>query len=269
VYPQITLYPLDTVLVLNTAIAATQAKKIEEGVSFYRKLTDANVAGKEYENVYEYLVDYYAKKDDKASLQPLLEKAKRLYPSNPFWTGVEIRALSDKGDTAAVYTKYDELLAKDPNNYELAYNYSVELYNSLIKKDPKSSDAIKQAEKLTNVLKMAIAADKGIDATVLMANHQFNLAADILNEANLIKGTKPDDVKRKADLKAKANAKMDEAIGYAETATKYFEAQPSLKSIQKANYKIMLDHLSEMYGAKNNQKKVAELEAKNKAADKL
>ncbi len=268
-YSQITLHPLDTVLVLNTAVAATQAKKIEEGISFYRKLTDANVSGKDYENVYEYLVDYYAKKDDKASMQALLEKAKKLYPSNSFWVSVEIKTLADKGDTLAMYAKYDELIEKDPGNFDLAYGYAVDLYNNVIKKDPKSPETIALTEKLTAVLKKAIASDKGIDATVLMANHLFNVAADLLNAANLTKGTKPEDVKKKADLKARATTKMDETIGYAETAVKYFEAQGALKPMQRANYKIMLDHLSEMYNAKNNKAKVAEYEAKNKAADKL
>jgi hypothetical protein len=268
-YQQVTLYPLDTALTLNAAVAATNAKKIEEGIVYYKKLADANVSGKDYESVYEYLVDYYSKKDDNTSLQSILEKAKRLYPDNAFWTNVELKRLSDKADTVGLYKKYDEMLAKNPGNFDLAYGYAAELYNSNIKKDPKSPAVIAQNEKLRSVLKIAIAADKGIDATVLMANVLFNSFADIINESILIKGNKPEDVKKKADLKAQANAKVDEAIPYAENAVKYYEAQPKLKAMEKANYKIMLDHLSEFYNAKGNKVKVAEYEAKNKAADKL
>lgn len=270
-YPQVTLHPLDTALVLNTAVAATQAKKIDEGITYYKKLTEANVAGKDYENVYEYLVDHYSKKDDQASLQPLLEKARKFYPENPFWTEVELRAISAKGDKSALYAKYDEMLAKNPNNYDLAYGYAVELYNSLVKDNAKTPTPADKAtsDKLKSVLKTAIAADKGIDATVLMVNHLFNQSADLLNAANMIKSTKPEDAKKKAALKAEANASMDETITYAESAVKYFEAQPSLKPVQKANFKIILDHLSEMYGVKNNPKKVAEYDAKNKAVEKL
>lgn len=268
-YTQITLQPLDTALVLNAAVAATQSKKVEEGVAYYRMLVDGNVSGKDYEAVYEYLVDYYSKKNDKASLQPIHEKAKKFYPENPFWTNVELRALEEKGDTAALYAKYDEMLEKNPSNFDLAYGYAVELYNSIIKKESKDPATVKQSEKLQSVLKIAIAADKGVDATVLMANHLFNTAADLLNAANLIKGTKPEDVKKKADLKAQANSKMDETITYADKATKYFEGLSTLKPMQKANYKVMLDHLSEIYGLKGNKTKVAEYEAKNKAVDKM
>ena len=56
------LYPLDTSLVLNTATSAIQAKKTDEAVMYYRKLTDADVAGKDYEEVYEFLVDHYSKR---------------------------------------------------------------------------------------------------------------------------------------------------------------------------------------------------------------
>ncbi|MBC7536727.1 MAG: hypothetical protein H7258_13635 [Ferruginibacter sp.] len=268
-YTQVTLYPLDTALVLNTAVAATQAKKIEEGIAFYKKLTDAGVSGKDYENVYEYLVDYYTKKDDQAALQPIFAKAKKLYPTNPFWNDVELRAIAAKGDNNALYAKYDEMLAKDPNNYDLAYGYAVELYNSLIKKDDKTKANPAELEKLQSVLKIAIAADKGIDATVLMTNHLFNRSADLLSAANLIKSTKPEEIKKKTELKAKANASMDETITYADAAIKYFEAQTTLKPVQKANYSIILDHLSEMYDVKNNPKKVAEFDAKKKVVDKL
>lgn len=269
IYDQVTLHPLDTSLVMNTGAAAVNAKKTDEALTYYKKIFDANAAGKDNEGAYEFLVDYYIKKDDKASLKPILEKSKKLYPDNPYWTNVELKALADKADTVGLYAKYDEMLAKDPANFELAYGYAAELYNSNIKKDPKAPAVIAQNEKLKSVLKMAIKADKGIDATVLMANVLFNSFADITNESILIKGTKPEDVKKKADLKVQANAKVEEAIPYAETAVKYFEAQPKMGAMQKANYKIMLDHLSEMYNAKGNKAKVAEYEAKNKAADKM
>ncbi|MFT3912410.1 MAG: hypothetical protein QM737_23485 [Ferruginibacter sp.] len=268
-YTEAKLYPLDTALVLNTALAATNAKKIDESVVFYKKLADANVAGKDNEGIYEYLVDYYSKKDDKLSLQVMLEKGQKLYPNDPFWTNFELKALADKKDTLGLYAKYDEMLKKNPANYDLAYGYSVELYNNLIKKDSRTPEAIAGSEKLQSVLKIAIEADTAIDATVLMTNHLFNTAADMLNASNLIKGTKPEDVKKRNDLKAQANTRMDLTITYADKAAKYFESKPKLTSLQKANYKIMLDHLSEMYGAKGNKAKVAEYEAKNKAADKL
>lgn len=268
VYTQAKLYPLDTALVLNAAIAATQAKNIDNALVYYRKLTDANVAGKGYEEVYEYLADYYAKKEDTVNLQPILEKAKRLYPQNGFWNELELRQVSAKGDKAALFAKYDELLAKDPSNFQLAYNYSIEMYNNLYGKSAATATDPAR-EKLTNTLKAAIAVDKGIDATMLMANHMFNVAADYSSQASLIKSTKPEEIKKKNELKANAAKVMNETIPYAESAVKFFESAATLRPVQKANYKIALGYLSDIYNAKGDPKKAAEYDKKRSAADKM
>lgn len=270
-YEQTTLYPLDTSLVLNAAASAIQAKKEDEAAAFYRKISDANVTGKDYKEVYEYLADYYSKKEDNASLAAILEKAKRFYPQNEFWTDVELRGISKKGDKAALFAKYEELIAQNPSNFTLVYNYSIELYNSLYGKEAKPSDDLTVKNKLTEMLRKAIANEKAedISATVLMANHLFNMSADLLNASNMIKSTKPDEVKKKADLKASAHKTMDECITYSETAVKHYEAIPSKTGGQKANYKIVLSYLIDIYGIKNNKVKAAEYEKKNAAADKM
>lgn len=269
-YPQMKLYPLDTSLVLNTATSAIQAKKTDEAVMYYRKLTDADVAGKDYEEVYEFLVDHYSKKNDDANLSQMLAKAKKFYPANDYWTDVEVRQVSSTGNKEALHAKYEELMEKNPSNFRIAYNYSVELYNELYGRDAKPSlDNLAPREKLSNVLKKAIAIEKDNEASMLMCNHLFNMAADLLNASNAIKSNKPEEVKKKNDLKAQANKTMDECITYAESSVKYFESLPTMKPVQKANYKIVLGYLSDIYSIKNNPKKSAEYETKNKAADKL
>ena len=57
---------------------------------------------------------------------------------------------------------------------------------------------------------------------------------------------------------------MDECITYSESSVKYFESLPTMKPVQKANYKIVLGYLSDIYSIKNNPKKSAEYETKNK-----
>lgn len=256
-YTQATLHPLDTALVLNTAIAATQAKKEDEGIAYYRKLTDANIAGESYRDVYEYLVEYYNKKGNTAALNEMLAKGKRLYPNNYYWTQVELEAVEAKGDTAAILAKYDELLNADKTNFTLAYNYAVYLYR---KNKDGSNPAIN--DKLTDVLKIAINNDTGIDAVVLMANHQYNMAVSYQEQARLVKGVKPEDKKKKADLDAIAHKKMDDCILYSDQAVKYFEAKSELKPLQMANYKTILDYLIDIYNSKGDKKKSDEYSKK-------
>ncbi|MEO6537056.1 MAG: hypothetical protein ABIT07_11115 [Ferruginibacter sp.] len=262
-YNQLVLHPLDTALVLNIAISAMQAKKEAEAITYYRKLADADVAGKDYLEVYQFLADQYSKNKDSASFQQILEKGKRIYPTDGYWNELELKAVGNKGDRTALYAKYEELLAKNPADFTTAYNYSIELYNSLYGRDvPKPSDVAATKTKLTSVLKSAITSDKGIDATVLMVNHLFNCAADYSTSASLIKSAKPEDVKKKAALKSLSVKQMDECIPYAEAVVKYYDAQTNLKSSQKASYQNILGYLSDMYNAKNDLKKAAEYDKK-------
>lgn len=264
-YTEATLYPLDTALVLNAAISATQAKKDADAVNYYRKLVDANIQGAGYEEVYEYLVNYYNAKEDQASLKLVMEKAKRFYPTNEYWTDMEVRAVGKTGDQAALFAKYEELIAANPTNFTLPYNYSIEMYNSIYGKNAAAGNQDPIKAKLTEYLKKAIANDKGNDANMLMTNHLYNVAADLTAASIEVKGTKPEDLKKKKDLMVTANKSMDEFIPYAEASIKYFEAQPTLKPVQKANYKIVLGYMSEVYNMKKDAKKAGEYDKKRLA----
>lgn len=267
-YQGTTLSKLDTGLVLNTAIAAMQAKKEDEAMIYYKKLTDANVSEPQYQEVYEYLVDYYNKKQDAANLQPILEKAKRLYPANEFWTDVELEGVRAQvkasGDNAPLFAKYDELIAKNPSSFLLSYNYAIDQFNALYVGDKKPADENAAKDKLTATLKNAIANDKEIDASVLMTKHLYNVSSDMSIAANMVKGTKPEDVKKKADLTAKTKTAMQEFLSYGDKVSAYFDAKgmANLKSSEKAKYRELLTNMSEVYNYLKDPKKMADTDKK-------
>ncbi|MEO7264007.1 MAG: hypothetical protein ABIW38_03795 [Ferruginibacter sp.] len=264
-YEGVKLHVLDTALVLNSAIAAGLAKNESLAIPLYRRLVDANVTGPTYQEVYETLVEHYYKNNDEANLVPLVEKAKKFYPDDPYWNDLEIEKLRKTGDKVALMNKYNELLTVHPNSFTLSYNYSVELFNSIYGKDATTKNANENKELLTKTLKVAIANDKGIDATVLMANHLYNMASDISAEISTLKGTSPEAVKKKADLNTKYHKTMDEFIVYGEIASAWFDAQPTLKASQKGNYKGLLSNLSEVYTVKKDLKKASAADAKKNA----
>ncbi len=261
-FTEIKLNALDTSLVLNTAISASMDKNEEMSIKYYRMLTDANVSEKNFQEVYEFLADHYAKKQDSVNLAAILEKGKKFYPQNEFWTDLEMETVRKTGDKEALFAKYEEYIAKNPASFVLPYNYSIDLFNNLYAKDAKPANIDAAREKLTSVLKSAIANDKGIDATVLMTKHMYNLSSDLSIAANLTKGTKPEDVKKKAALLAETNKKMDEFLSYAQAVVTYFDAQPTLKPVQKATYQELLSNMSEVYNYKKDPKKAAEMDKK-------
>jgi hypothetical protein len=256
---------LDTSLITNTAIAATQAKDEATAASFYRKLTDANVSGEAYLNIYQYLADYYLRVKDESNANAILDKGRTLYPDNEYWTEVELDKVSKTGDKEALFAKYEDLMKKNPAKYSLPFNYAAEVFNYLYIGEKKPANAGVLKNKLTDILKTAINLDKGIDAKMLMTRHLYNAAYDYQDSSKSIKGVKPADVKKKNDYKALFLKSVDDAIPYGLAVTDYFAALSTLKPVQKANYKNMLDIVSQLYATKGDLKKSAEID-KRKAA---
>ncbi len=262
---------MDTSLIQNTAMAAYQAKDTASGVAFYRKIIDANVGGEQFLPVYETIAKYYLDKKDLANMNAMLDKGRSIYPKDDFWTELEVEYVSKNGTKEDLYAKYDELMKRYPTEYRWPYNLSVELFNELYTGDTKPANVLAIKGKLTEVLKNAIAiqGDKAADAKMLMTRHTYNDAYDYQDSAKKIKGMKPEDVKKRNDAKAFFLKKIDECIPYAESVVSFYSAQATLKPVQKANLKIVLDILSQLYTAKGDAKKAAEYDKKKAEADKM
>ncbi len=259
-YEEIKLNKLDTALVMNIAASALQASDTANAVINYRKITDAGITGADYERVYEYLAQYYLGKNDNTNAQSILSKAKVAYPNNNFWNAVEVDQISKTGDKTALFARYDELYSKDPKNFANSYNYGVEMYNFLWANDNKTPDTALFL-KLTTVLKSAIDVDAGMDATMLLNNHLFNVAADYSTKAALIKEgklTKPEELKKKKSYNESSISYMNELLPYGEKMIKFFSEKTSLTTKQKINYKQVAGYLSDAYRIKGDIKKSTE-----------
>ncbi len=261
-YTEAKLYALDTALVMNEALSAAQAKDEASAVKYFKKLADANVTGDSYLEVYEYLTNYYLDNNKVTELNDILNVGRRLYPAVTYWNDMEIKMAGKNGDRATVLAKYEEMTNKYPNDFFVGYNYGVELFNDMYGKNAKTPNEASRA-KLTSLLKKVIPLDKENDALNLMANHLFNISADYATEASMVKGTKPDDIKKKKDLNAASLKVMDEYLVYAIQAEKWYAGQPGLKPIQSANYRSLLGNMGDIYTAKGDTKKSAEYQKKS------
>ncbi len=259
---------LDTMIVLYTAIAANEAKRNDDAAFYYKRIVDAGVAGDNYVDAYNFLADYYKTKKDKAALADFLGKAKKLYPKNDdYWTALEVEDAIDGIEKPAVFAKYDELLAKYPDNYTVAYNYSVELYNYLNGDGAKDANAAPLKIKLADVLRKSIAAKPSFEANFLLTNFLYNNSFDMSEEARKIKSTKPDDVKKKKAMEADASKLMNDAIVPGEEALKQFASIAKPKTTDKVHYKQVLTMLKNVYEVRKDAAKTAQYEKLIKEAE--
>jgi len=249
---------LDTMLTLYTAIAASEAKMIEESTIFYKKIIDAEVSDPQYIDAYQVLADRYKTNKDKAAFADIIAKGKKIFPANnEYWTAIEIEEATDGVGKPEIFTKYEELMVKNPGNYTLPYNYAVELYRYIYSDETKNVNTNEYKTKLPEILKQAIAIKKTSEANFLLSNFLYNNSIDIYEDARKMKAVKPEELKKKKELQAQSDAAMSQAIPYAEAVVTLFAGGEKHKGSEKVNYKQSLVILKNIYETKKDDAKVA------------
>lgn len=250
---------IDTVLTLYTAITANELKKPEVAATYYQKLADADIDGKDYLEVYQNLADIYRNQKNQAAFDAILAKGRKLYPAQEeYWTAVEIENALTGLEKQGTFPKYEELMAKYPANYTISYNYAVELYNYLNSDDSKTADRVALKSKLETVLRKAIEINSTFDANFIMANHLYYASFDISDEARKIRGPKPEDLKKKKALEADALKMMNDAAGFAETAHGLYPSIKKPKTTDKIHHKQVVTILKNVAEVKKDTAKMAE-----------
>ena len=252
----------DTTLVQNIALSAYRAKKDDEAVVYYKMIADKKIAGKDNVDIYQLLVEYYTKKNDRATREQYLQLGRQLYPADDRWYQIELDEVDPK-DKKALFAKYEELMPKYPDKYIMSYNYAVELFNYTYAGEKKPADYKESQKKIESVLKTTMATNKSYaEANVLMARHFYNVLYDFQDEMQAIKGTTAADQKKKADLKSKMNEAADQLIVYAQGAFDIYSSKATLKAGEKGNYKVTAGYLATAYDVKGDKTKADEYRKK-------
>jgi hypothetical protein len=176
-----------------------------------------------------------------------------LYPTNPYWMQSQLEAAGD--DKGKRLTMYKELVAKNPTNADLATDYGVELFNYIYGKD-KPADYEQRKAELTTALQNAINTNpESAQANFVMSQHISNDIYDMQLDYAAIKGTKPEDVKKKQDLNKKIEARYEDLFKYANAAVQQYEKMSELKTVEKANYRSVLNQMVDYYTVKKQADK--------------
>jgi hypothetical protein len=265
------LYKLDTTLTYYTALSALNAKKDEDAVKYFSKLADAKVGGKpEMATSYRYLAKHYYDKKDEANMMKYITAGKELYPKDDYLPLLELDYVRDKGDKAALYKKYDEMLAANPDNFDMLFEYGNELFAEThvadaSKRPAKYSENLKKIEELYT--KAAALKPENSDVWLSLGKHYYNQALFKEDEVRAIKGTKPEDVKKKADMNAEIVALADRSIAPLEKVFTMFDGEGKLKTHDKSNFKSSCNLLNYAYGMKKDKAKADFYQKKYDEAD--
>jgi hypothetical protein len=260
----------DTDIVWNLVVLANELKKKEEVMGYYIRIADANLSDEKYAEAYDELIKKYKKEDNKELFEKYMASAKKYYPVDKiYWESTEIEFAIKGLENEALFKKYEELTISHPNTYMVFFNYGYELTKYVYSDEAKGKDVSAYKQKIPELFKKANSIKSTIDVNVLLANFYYNSSFDYIDEANKIKGTKPEDVKKRNEQLALGKSTINQAIPYGEEAVKLFAALKEYKMSEKANYKQVLDILSVAYKQNGNAAKAAEYEKRKAEVDKL
>jgi hypothetical protein len=262
---------LDTNSVLYAGVSAEKLEKRDDAANFYGKLVEGKVKGDGFVEIYKWVANHHYEKKDVATAQKFINLGKEVYPTDPFWSSLELDMTREGGNKDQLFTKYEETIKASPDNHLYRYNYAVELYqygyNTDSAKRPANSEEV--IGKAQAAIKEALRLKPDYSRAQLFAGQiAYNQGVDILNKAKAVKGTKPEDVKRKADLKAEAIKKFDEATPFFLEVEKLLESQAKLKMEDKQDLKEAYDLLITIYDQKGAKDKVKEYEVKFNDVDR-
>ncbi len=251
---------LDTQLVNLAGRAGMLAKMEDSAAPYFAMIADSKIAGEDYKDVYPILVDYYTRKGDSVNSARYLAVGMELYPGNPYWNQTKLSAAGN--DRAKRLEQFEEMIKADPKNADLLVDYGVELFSFLYGKDRPTDYAGTQA-KLATALKDAIAQNpSSAYANFIMTQHLSNQIYDMEQDYNAMKGTKPDDVKKKTTLNKEIQEKLEEMFTYSLATYNLFDKMDELKGTDKANFRTVTNQLIDYYRIKKQPEKAKVYEQK-------
>jgi len=253
---------LDTQLVNLTATSAYLAKKEDEAIPYFETLANAGIKDKEYKEVYGLLAEYYLKKKDPKA-DKYLATGRQLFPDEDYWMGLEFGNVGD--DKEKKMARYEELMQKYPDNYTLAVDYSIEMFNYTYSNEKKPADYADRQAKLKASLdkSLAIKPNSAL-ANYVMSQHIYNEIYDLEDAQRLVKGTTAADLAKKKDFTTKLNAKYEELLTYSQKAYDLYIQEASTKTSDKANLRKAINQLIDYHQRKNQKDKVTMYQEKLK-----
>ena len=257
---------IDTGMVFMAGYTGMKLEKNDEALKYFAMLADAKI-GKEpdYAIPYQFLAYQYKTKKDEANFKKYVDIGHQVYPNDPYFVTIKLDYAREKNDYPALFAAYDELVTLQPDSLNNVLSYSSEMFDYLFIKNPDNKPADYQAiaEKIETQVKKLISKDYDpLSSNLILGQLYYNQGLDQVTEADKIKGTKPEDTKKKSDMKAKAMLKYDMAIPYTQKVASLLEQKTTMTAKEKHTLKNMYIMLGDMYTLKGDKVKAADYDKK-------
>lgn len=270
------IHQFDTTTVLYTGIAAEKANKPDEAAKYYGKIADRKINSEGFIEIYKWLADHYSKKGDLTSAGKYISYGRQAYPGDTFWDAFDLEMIREKGTKEELFKKYEEVITANPDNHLFAFNYAVELYQAgydqeITKRPPNSKDLIaKSASYLKKVIELK---PDYPNAYMVLGQLIYNEGVDITNVNKTIRPPaggklKPDELKKKEELRNQVKAKFEEALPNFEKIEQLLGPKGKLKMEEKTILKEAYDLIIMINENKGNKEKAEEYTNKYNEVDK-
>lgn len=268
------LSEIDTPLVMLTAKAALNAGRKEDAIAYFKILADANIAGTKddktgYSLPYQWLAYNYMNAKDEANFFKYAALGKKLFPKDDYFDAVMLDYYRDKKDYDNLFKKYQEIVVAYPDSARYHFSYANEAFNYVYNSD--AGTKINNKDALLNTIgtevQRALALNPNdVSNNWLAGQYYYNTGIDLRDKASAIKGTKPEDVKKRTDLTNQAKEYFNKAIPYVDKAITTVESNGYKKS-DKSKYKSLADLMQRIYKSLNQEDKVKFYQQKYDTAD--
>jgi len=259
---------LDTGMVFMAGYSAMKLEKTDDALKYFAQIADAKI-GKEADYVipYQFLSYQYKTRKDEANFKKYAELGREVYPKDPYFVTIKIDWARENNNYPELFNGYEELIALQPDSLNNSLSYASEMFDYLFIKNPdkKPADYDATAAKIETQINKTLAKDyEPLSSNLIIGQLYYNQGLDQATEADKIKGAKPEDTKKKADLKAKSAAKYNQSIPHIEKVTSLLEQKgvAALNGKEKSTLRNMYIMLGDMYNGTGNKAKAAEYDKK-------
>jgi hypothetical protein len=254
---------MDTTSTLYAGISAEKAGKRDEAAKYYTQIADSGITkigGNDMAEIYKWVADYYNRKGDKANTAKYVAIGKAKYPNELFFDELVLDDLRKNGPKDSLFAKYDEIIKERPDSAIYFFNYGLELYQyaSDTTKGPVPSNAAALTKKAQEMLAQSLKLNPDYpQANLVMGQIFYNQGIETQQQTKTVKGSKPEDIKKRAEIRAEAIKKFDEAVPYFEKIDSLLGKAGELKRADKSALKDAYDLLVTIYEQKKDKEKAA------------